>query len=101
MSIKDIVGKEKYSEVRSVLAALLSEKDAAKIDDDLVDATLMAMIEQASRPSTDLEESVTAVRYYTAHSRHRRVIAPHTTFVGHLPMVRLPLPDNPTASVET
>lgn len=117
MSIKDTLGSPSYERLRLVARATSPEEE---VSDDVVDAMVLEMWRDYQNsyrelgvpppPATphaprtfprSMSPHPAAVPMYLANARHMRSeTAPHT-FVGHLPLVRVPLASAGAAPIFT
>jgi hypothetical protein len=106
MSIKQIVGDDRYEKMRGALKACFPDP-ATVVSDAAVDTAFqVAKFEwkaadlQALAIPSPAAPAVAAgagqFEYYVAHATHARVAAPYSAFTGHLPLVRFQLPDHGT-----
>ena len=95
MKIKDAVGPERYAKVRETLESCWPDEKAVVTDElvdecfklakhewgsaDLKDIDLPKPIEVAKQPGTK-------AGYYLGKATHSRVAAPHSLFIGELPL---------------
>lgn len=107
MKIEDAVGRERYAKVRRTLERCWPDQHAV-ITDELVDELFrLAKHEWGSeelkhidlpKPTPELpKQQGKAIGYYLANATHARVAAPHSVFLGELPLVRIPLPATGTS----
>ncbi|MBZ0119332.1 MAG: hypothetical protein K8H88_20240 [Sandaracinaceae bacterium] len=119
MSVKDIVGADYYEKLRTTLQRTFPDP-GVQVPDDAIDKTLILVAhhdtknefpelaplkaqfpapnvtpETASAPADDSE-----YRFYTGHATHSRtgLSKPYSAFIGHLPMVRVVLPQTGSRS---
>lgn len=105
MNVKAIVGADTYERMRDVLAGI--HPDEAHVEDPKVDAFIVELWRNyqpqfracgLEPPPPDLPPAAVANapaaghRTYMAHATHARLVAPFSSFTGHLPMVRVALP---------
>lgn len=107
MSIRDAVGAERYAKVRESLERCWPDEQAV-VTDELVDELFrLAKHEWGSddlkgidlpKPTDRLaKQEGRKARYYLGLATHSRVAAPHSVFIGELPMVRVSLPAEGTS----
>lgn len=109
MSIKQIVGDERYAKMRHALQAAFPDQ-ATTITDEAVDAAFQIAkfdwnaedlrglqippLPAAAAPA--VAGAAAQFEYYEARATHARTAAPHSVFTGSLPVVRFRLPDHGT-----
>jgi hypothetical protein len=107
VSIKEAVGPERYAKVRQTLESCWPD-DHAVVTDELVDELfLLAKHEWGSEDLKDVDlpkptpelpkQQGRANAYYLGRATHARVAAPHSIFLGDLPLVRVALPPTGTS----
>ena len=107
MKIKDAVGAERYAKVRETLESCWPDEKAV-VTDELVDELFkLAKHEWGSEDlkgidlpkPTDLlaKQQGTKTSYYLGNATHSRVAAPHSLFIGELPLVRVSIPATGTS----
>lgn len=105
-AIKDAVGADMYEQMRGVIKS--SFPDAATVvTDDAVDAAFQVAKYDLNAPALqalDIPQPVAPTcgggpqfEYYEAWATHSRTAAPHSQFIGKLPLVRFRIPDQGTA----
>lgn len=106
MSIRDVVGAERYEKMRRCLQHAFPDH-ATVVSDQAVDtafqvakfewhATELQGLAIPPLPAPVAAANAAAFEYYEGRATHMRVAAPGSSFTGHLPLVRFRLPDKGT-----
>ena len=117
MSVKDVVGEDRWSSVKETLENCWPD-EKSEVSDEMVDELFrLAKHEWGAGDLSALSldppripaknGAAPPARFYLAYGKHSRgaLSKPHHEFTGELPMVRIQLPDtgdsNTAATVET
>lgn len=107
MSVKDIVGADRYSKVKQTLEKCWPD-EKAEVTDEMVDELFrlakhewnseeLAPLDLPKPTASFPKQEGQKARYYLGYGTHARVAAPHSLFTGELPLVRITLPSTGTS----
>jgi hypothetical protein len=110
VSIRQIVGNDRYEQLRRALRTAFPDKDTVVTDGAVDVAFQVAKFEwhapdlrdlpippaPAVVPPPSAASAGSRFQYYEGRATHTRVGAPGSVFTGHLPLVRFRLPDQGT-----